>query len=73
MQIFDNIGSLPFISWAISIKLSDYYLFMPVYTWAKLRWKISQNKIYNFWQVPIGVNLTFVKHMFYYWMYRIET
>jgi hypothetical protein len=23
MQILDNIGSLPFISWAISMKLSD--------------------------------------------------
>jgi hypothetical protein len=29
LQILDNIGSLPFISWAISMKLSDYYFFMP--------------------------------------------
>jgi hypothetical protein len=28
----DNIGSLPFISWAISMKLSDYYFFMPTST-----------------------------------------
>jgi hypothetical protein len=31
IQILDNIGSLPFISWAISIKLPGYYLFMPIY------------------------------------------
>jgi uncharacterized metal-binding protein len=30
MQILGNIGSLPFISWAISMKLSDYYFFMPI-------------------------------------------
>jgi hypothetical protein len=27
----DNIGSLPFIYWAISMKLSGYYFFMPIY------------------------------------------
>jgi hypothetical protein len=26
----DNIGALPVISWAISMKLSDYYFFMDV-------------------------------------------
>jgi hypothetical protein len=29
----------------ISMKLSDYYFFMPIYRCAKFRWKISQNKI----------------------------
>jgi hypothetical protein len=35
-QIVDNIGSLPFISWAISMKLSGYYFFIPIYRCAKL-------------------------------------
>jgi hypothetical protein len=30
MQIFDNIGSLPFISWEISMKLSGYCFSMPI-------------------------------------------
>jgi hypothetical protein len=30
IQILDNIGSLPVVSWAISMKLSDYYFFMPI-------------------------------------------
>jgi hypothetical protein len=49
IQILDNIGSLLFISWAISMKLSGYYFFMPIYGCAKFRWKISKNKIQHFW------------------------
>jgi hypothetical protein len=37
IQILNNIGSLPFISWAISMKLSGYYFFMPIYRCAKFR------------------------------------
>jgi hypothetical protein len=29
IQILDKIGSLPFISWAISMKLSDYFFSCP--------------------------------------------
>jgi hypothetical protein len=36
------------------MKLSDYYFFMPIYRCAKIRWKISQNKICHFWQVPLA-------------------
>jgi hypothetical protein len=35
IQIFDNIASLPLISWAISMKFSGYYFFMPIYRCAK--------------------------------------
>jgi hypothetical protein len=52
IQILDNIGSIPFISWAISMKLSGYYFFMSIYTCAKLRSKISPQKIRHFWQAP---------------------
>jgi hypothetical protein len=31
IQILENIGSLPFISGAISMKLSGYYFLMPIY------------------------------------------
>jgi hypothetical protein len=46
IQIFDNIGSLPVISWAISIKLFDYYFFMPnvprfVEKYPKIKYAIS--------------------------------
>jgi hypothetical protein len=54
IQILGNIGSLPFISWTISMKLSDYYVFMPIYTCAKLRLKISKNKICHFWQAQLA-------------------
>jgi hypothetical protein len=60
VQILDNIGSIPVIYWVISMKLSDYYFFMPIYRYAKFRWKIFKK-----W--------TFVKHLFNYWMDRIET
>jgi hypothetical protein len=46
IQILDNISSLPFISWAISMKHSGYYFFMPIYGCAKFRWQISKNKKY---------------------------
>jgi hypothetical protein len=36
-EILVNIGSLLFISWAISMKLSDYNFFMPIYRCAKFR------------------------------------
>jgi hypothetical protein len=54
IHILDNIGSLPFISWAISMTLSGYYFFMPIYGCAKFRWKISKNKICHFWQAPLA-------------------
>jgi hypothetical protein len=44
MQILDNIGSLPFISWAISMKLSDYYFVMPIYRCAELLEKYPKIK-----------------------------
>jgi hypothetical protein len=37
IQILDNIGYLPFIFWAISMKLSGYYFFMPICRCAKFR------------------------------------
>jgi hypothetical protein len=39
----DNIGSLPFISWAISMKLSDYYFVMPSFVekYPKIKYAIS--------------------------------
>jgi hypothetical protein len=64
----DNIGSLPFISWAISMKLSDCYFFMPIYVqdvpsfvekYSKIKYAISDSG-------PIGGNWIFVKHLFYH-------
>jgi hypothetical protein len=46
------------------MKLSGCYFFKPIYGCAKFRWKIKY-AIY-------GGNWTFVKHLFYYWMDRIE-
>jgi hypothetical protein len=63
MQILDNIGSLPFISWAISMTLLDYYFSCPstdvpsfVEKYPKIKYAISD----------IGGNWTFVKYLFYY-------
>jgi hypothetical protein len=56
MQILDNIGSLPFISWAISMKLSGYYFSL----------KNIQKLNMPFLTGPIGGNCIFVKHLFYY-------
>jgi hypothetical protein len=56
IQILDNIGSLPFISWAISMKLSDYYFSL----------KNIQKLNMPFLTGPIGGNWTIVKHLFYY-------
>jgi hypothetical protein len=54
IQIWDNIGSLLFISLVISMNLSGYYFFMPIYGCAKFHWKISKNKICHFWQAPLA-------------------
>jgi hypothetical protein len=61
MQILDNIGPLSFISWAISLKLSDYYFFDPftdvpsfVEKYPKIKYAVSDSG-----------SRTFVKHLFY--------
>jgi hypothetical protein len=58
IQILDNIGSLPIISWAISMKLiifscssTDVPSFIEKYP--KIKY-------------AVGGNWTFVKHLFYY-------
>jgi hypothetical protein len=38
------------------MKLSEYNLFMPIYGCAKVRWKISKNKICHLWQTPLDGN-----------------
>jgi hypothetical protein len=53
MKIFDNIASLPVISWPISMKLSDYYFFIEKYP--KIKYAISDRP-----------HWTFVNHLFYY-------
>jgi hypothetical protein len=68
----DNIGSLPFISRAILMKLSGYYFFMPS-TDLPSSLKNIQKQNMPFLTGPIGGNWTFVKHLFYYCMDRIET
>jgi hypothetical protein len=37
IQILDNIGCIPFISWVISMKLSGYYFFMHIYSQVSLK------------------------------------
>jgi hypothetical protein len=50
IQFLDNIGSLPFISWAISMTPSVYYFVMPIYGGcAKFQWpfkKFRKNVFY---------------------------
>jgi hypothetical protein len=63
LQILDNIGSLPFISWAISMKFSGYCfscLSTDVPSFVEKYPKIK------FLTGPIGGNWTLVKHLFYY-------
>jgi hypothetical protein len=72
MQILDNIGSRPFISWAISMKLSDYIFFMPttdvpsfvehVEKYPKIKYAISDRPPL----AATGPLSLFVKHLFYY-------
>jgi hypothetical protein len=50
IKILDNIGSLPFISWAISMKLSDYYFcHVPSFVekYPKIKSAISERPIWQ--------------------------
>jgi hypothetical protein len=49
IQILDNIGSLPFISWAISMKLSGYRILFSVFASKDLSPKIALTP--SLWQI----------------------
>jgi hypothetical protein len=59
IQTLDNIGSLPFFSWAISMKLSNYYFSCPSTNVPSFVEKYPKIK-YAFLTGPIGGNWTFV-------------